>query len=341
MTVRHLFLISDATATCGVEEFARQAALRMGAPTLPLGRPLEASDDVVINLPVVAWKKRPFAPIAAALRARSSGEGVTLVLHEWADLALARRISYLPLLPLATRIFFSSPEVMAQFDATPVSRVVTKTRRTIPIPPNFVVPEWTQSSALSDSLAADRAKGRFVLAQFGSIYPKKDPFLVLETAAELVRRGVDPRVVFIGSFVGAEVESNFWSEVERLGLKGHVEVTGYIQSATELYGVFAQVDAFAYPLGEGLTSRRASVQAAALSGRPVVVSAPADANSLSHHRLLKSLIATGTVQLVPRAADAAAFADAVLATRGMPLRSIAPRSEVDAIWRDVIGAFDA
>lgn len=339
--MRHLFLISDATATCGVEEFARQAASRMSAPAQPLGRGLEASDDVVINLPVVAWKKRLLAPILAAVRARASGRGVTLVLHEWADLALARRLSYLPLFPFATRIFFSSPEVMAQFDATPVSRIVTRVRRTIPIPPNFVVPEWTQGSALSDSLAADRAKGRFVLAQFGSIYPRKDPFLVLGAAAELVRRGLDLRVVFIGSFVGAEVEADFWTEVNRLDLAGSVEVTGYLQSAQELYGVFAEVDAFAYPLSEGLTSRRASVQAAALSGRPVVVSAPASVNSLAHHRLLRSLIASGTVQLVPRGADGAAFADAILATRGMPVRSIAARSEVDAIWRDVIEAFDA
>lgn len=339
--MRHLFLVSDATATCGVEEFARQAALHMSAPTLSLGRAIEASDDLVINLPVVAWKKRPLAPIAAALRARARGQKVTLVLHEWADLALARRITYLPLLPLATRIFFSSPEVMAQFDATPVSRVVTKSRRVIPIPPNFVVPEWTQGSALSESLAADRAAGRFVLAQFGSIYPKKDPFLVLEAAAQMMRRGVDTRVVFIGAFVGDAVEADFRAEVDRLGLKGRVDVTGYIQSAAELYGVFAEVDAFAYPLTEGLTSRRASVQAAALSGRPVVVSAPERADSLAHHRLLKTLIASGTVQLVPRHADPAAFADAILATRGLPLQPLAAKREIDALWREVAGAFDA
>ena len=339
--MRHLFLVSDATATCGVEEFARQTALHMSAPAVPLGRSAAASDDLVINLPVVAWKRRLLAPVAAVARARLAGQNVTLVLHEWADLALARRVSYLPLLPLATRIFFSSPEVMGQFDATPVSRVVTKQRRVIPIPPNFTVPEWTQDSPLSASLAADRGRGRFVLAQFGSIYPKKDPFLVLETAAELVRRGTNVRMVFIGSFVGADIEGNFWGEVDRLGLKGSVEVTGYIQSAAELYGVLQEVDAFVYPLSEGLTSRRASVQAAALSGRPVVVSAPARADSLAHHRLLQSLIAAGTVQLVPRGAAPSTFADAVLATRGLPVSQLAAKREIDAIWHDVAGAFDA
>ncbi len=339
--MRHLFLVSDTTTTCGVEEFARQAALHMSAPTVPLGGAVAASDDLIINLPVLAWKKRLLAPVAAAARARMDGQGVTLVLHEWGDLALARRIAYLPLLPLATRLFFSSPEVMAQFDATPVSNVVTRERRVIPIPPNFVVPEWTQSSALSESLAADRARGRFVLAQFGSIYPRKDPEVVLETAADLVRRGIDLRLVFIGSFVGSQVESEFEAMVGRLGLTGRVEVTGYIQSAAALYGVFDQVDAFVYPLGEGLTSRRGSIQAAALSGRPVIVSAPARADSLAHHRLLKSLVAGGGLQLVPRGAEPAAFADAVLATRGLPVRPVAAKREIDAVWREVAGAFDA
>ena len=102
-------------------------------------------------------------------------------------------------------------------------------------------------------------------AQFGSIYPRKDPFLVLETAAELVRRGVDLRVVFIGSFVGDTVEADFWAEADRLGLRDRVEVTGYIQSAAVLYGVFAEVDAFALS-----TERRAHVTSRQRPGRGTV-----------------------------------------------------------------------
>jgi glycosyltransferase involved in cell wall biosynthesis len=281
------------------------------------------------------------APIGAAVRARASGRQVTLILHEWADLALARRISYLPLLFLATRILFSSPEVMAQFAATPVSRVATGNRRIVPIPPNFTVPEWTQASALSDSLAADRRNGKFVLAQFGSIYPKKDPLIVLDVAAELLRRNIDLRLVFIGSFVGDAVETDFWARVEALGLKGRVEVTGYIQSTPELYGIFAETDAFLYPLNEGLTSRRASVLAAALSGKPVVVSASQRADSFAHHRLFKSLLSGGGIHLAPRDANAATLADAVLATRGTQPARLGAASAVDAIWDDVVAVLDA
>lgn len=347
---RHLVLISDAGATCGVEEFARQTARRLGGSgaTQVLGAPgwreaLRGADDLVLNLPVVAWKRRLVAPVAAAAQARAMGRGVTIILHEWADLALARRLSYLALLPLATRILFSAPEVMAQFEATPVSRVMTRRRAVVPIPPNFTVPGWISGSARSERLAADRTKGTMILAQFGSIYPKKDPLVLLEIAAELMRRSIELRLVFIGSFVkdSGTVEADFHAKVEALGLSGRVEVTGYINDAAELYGLFAEVDAFVYPLSEGLTSRRASVLAAALSGRPVVVSAPQRADSLAHHRLFNALLKAGTLQLAPRDATPAMFADAVLATRGAPPRPATDGRQIDAVWDDLIATLSA
>lgn len=344
----HIILISDAAQTCGVEEFARQTARHMGnaAAMVPLngaGADMQRAGarDIVINLPVVAWKRRLLAPLIVAARARLGGRGVTVVLHEWADLALARRISYLPLLPLATRVLFSSPEVMAQFDSTPVSSVVTKARGVMPIPPNFPVPDWTMESERSQALASLRATGTFVLGQFGSIYPRKDPFVLLEVAAELVRRGIDLRVVVIGSFIGEGVEAEFRGNVTRLGLDEVVDVTGYVGSAEEIYGLFDQVDAFLYPLSEGLTSRRASVLAAALSGRPVVVTAPVRADSLDHHPVFKSLLRNGTVRLTPRSTGVASLADAVMATRGAPAAIIDVDREVEAVWATVTRILEA
>ncbi len=340
--MRHLVLVSDAEATCGVEEFARQMAQRADAVARPLGSALGTADDVVLNLPVLAWKKRLIAPIVTAARARLAGRQVTVVLHEWADLKLARRLSYLPLLPLATRLLFSSPEVRAQFEATPVSRVVTRARGIMPIPPNFSVPEWTQGSGLTDRLAAARAAGRLVVAQFGSIYLRKDPLAFLAAIAELGRRGVDVEALMIGGFVrdSGDVEGVFTAEVARLGLAGRVTVTGYVRGAPELYGLFAQVDAFLYPLSEGLTSRRASVLAAALSGRPVVVSAPARADALAHHALFRTLVERGAIQLVPRGAGVGALADAILATRGVPAKPFNVTREVEAVWADAIAALE-
>jgi glycosyltransferase involved in cell wall biosynthesis len=346
----HLVLVSDATKTCGVEEFARQTARHMGkgattavlsADMPAMNRAIAATHDVVLNLPVVAWKKRIVSPILAAAHARMAKREVTIVLHEWADLALARRLSYLPLLPMATRVMFSSPEVMAQFAATPLSAAVTRRRGVLPIPPNFAVPAWTRPSARSEALRDARARGTFVLAQFGSIYPKKDPLALLEAAAELRRRGTDLRVVFIGSFIGDRVEAEFAGHVARLGLADVVDVTGYVGSAEELYGLFEEVDAFLYPLSEGLTSRRGSVLAAALSGRPVVVTTPERADSLDHHPLFKALLGNGTIHLAPRDADASALADAVLATRGVRTQPLDTGREVDAVWEAVKAALAA
>jgi glycosyltransferase involved in cell wall biosynthesis len=342
---RHLVLISGADQTCGVEAFARLSAAHLGerGATQPLGGRLAPSDDVVINLPVVAWKKRLLAPIVAAVRARFAGRRVTIVLHEWADLTLARRVSYLPLLPLATRLLFSAPEVQAQFESTPVSAVTTKLRGIVPIPPNLTAPQWTTSTPLSDSLAADRRAGRLILGQFGSIYPKKDPLVLLETAAELKRRGVELRVVFIGSFIKAAdtIEADFHARVAELGLQEEVLVSGYVATSAELHALFAEVDCFLYPLSEGLTSRRGSVLAAALSGKPVLVTGPERSDSLSHHRLFRSLLANGSLRLLPRGADASALADAVLATRGAPPAKIAFTAEIDAVWKDITAVLDA
>jgi glycosyltransferase involved in cell wall biosynthesis len=265
------------------------------------------------------------------------------VLHEWADLTLARRLSYLPLLPLATRLLFSAPEVQAQFESTPVSAATTKLRAIVPIPPNLVAPQWTTSTPLSERLAQDRAAGRLVLAQFGSIYPKKEPLALLEAAAELKRRGVDVRVAFIGSFIKASdtVEADFEARVRELGLEDDMAVSGYVATSAELHAIFAEVDCFLYPLSEGLTSRRGSVLAAALSGKPVLVTAPERADSLSHHRLFRSLLSSGTLRLLPRGAGAPALADAVLATRHAPPTKIAFTAEIDAVWKDITAVLDA
>ena len=260
-----------------------------------------------------------------------------------ADLKLARRLSYLPLLPLATRILFSAPEVMAQFSATPVSRVVTRRRGIMPIPPNFDVPERTAPSALAPTLAPERAAGRLVVAQFGSIYLRKDPLVFLAAIAECgAARRRRACACVIGGFIrdSGDVEGDFNREVARLGLAGHVTVTGYVKSAAELYGLFAPVDAFLYPLSEGLTSRRASVLAAALSGRPVVASAPARADALAHHVLFRTLVERGAIQFVPRGAGVAVLADAILGTRGLPATPFNVTREVEAVWADAVAALD-
>ncbi|MBN8938745.1 MAG: glycosyltransferase [Rhizobiales bacterium] len=347
---RMLVMISDSTTPCGVEAFARRLASTAGprATTAVLDRDLGRlrnalgnADALVLNLPVVAWKAKLAEPVLAATLARASRRDVVVILHEWADLDWKRRASYAPLLPLATMVLFSSPEVARQFAASPVSRLTTGRRGIVPIPPNLVRPAKTSPSRATATLDRARAEGRLVLGHFGSIYPKKQSTLVLDVAAALRDRGEDPFVAFIGSFVkGSDrVEEDFQARVAALGLADRVLVTGYVAEDAEVFGLFDQVDVFLYAFAEGLTSRRASVLAASASGRPLVVNAPREADAFDHHPTYLRLLREGRLRLAPTDATVEDLALAVMAARdaGLPTGSI----DEPAAWRDALAVVDA
>jgi glycosyltransferase involved in cell wall biosynthesis len=345
-----LVLRSETSTLCGVEAFARRLATTAGSRAVThaldrdlaaLGRALAKADALVINLPVVAWKKKLVEPSLAAAAARARGRDVLVVLHEWADLDWKRRASYAALLPLATAILFSSPEVAAQFAASPLARLTTGRRGLTPIPPNLARPEVPRETAQSRSLAAERARGRLVLGHFGSIYPKKQSSLVLDVAAELQRRGADPFVAFIGSFVkGADrVEEEFFARARALGLEDRILVTGYVATDEEVFGLFDQVDVFVYAFEGGLTSRRGSVLAAAASGRPVVVNAPHGPQAFDHHGTYRRLLAAGQLRLVRTDAGIEDLAEAVLASRGAP--GGPSLVDMERAWDEVLASADA
>ncbi|WP_439574511.1 glycosyltransferase [Phreatobacter sp.] len=342
-------LVSPAAAPCGVEAFARRLAGTAGqrATLSVLGGPdglprvPDAAEALVLNLPVVAWKRDLAGPLRAAMASRRAGRGVVLVLHEWADLDWKRRASYLPILPLATAIAFSSPEVARQFAASPASRLATSRRAVVPVPPNLTPPAMTIAPLQAVKLDEARAAGRLVIGHFGSIYPKKQSTAVLDVARALVDSGADPFVAFIGSFVKGldRVEEDFMARVAALGLEDRVTVTGYVASEAEVFGLFERCDAFVYAFAEGLTSRRGSVLACALSGRPVVVNAPAEAGAFDHHPTYRMLLESGALKLVPHTADASVIAAAVLEAVADGGRR--PPVDVEAAWRDALAVVDS
>ena len=148
---RHLVMISDASATCGVEAFTRLATERLGPRAAthvlglkrePLRRALRESDSLVLNFPIVAWKRKLVEPLLAAASARLMGKAVVVILHEWADLDWKRRLALSPVCLLATAILFSAIEVAAEFAASPLAKAATGRRGLIPIPPNppYLIP---------------------------------------------------------------------------------------------------------------------------------------------------------------------------------------------------------
>lgn len=351
MRPKYLVLISAAAETCGVEAFSRLLAKALGGrgDTAVLGaglsglhRAIAASDAVVFNFPIVAWKKKLLAPGLTALLARVMGRDVVSVLHEWLALDWKRRIVLMPVVLLSNRLVFSAPEIAAEFAGTRLSGLVTRERVVIPIPPNIapeVVPWPTVHSARLQEM---RAAGRMILGQFGSIYPKKQSGLVLDVAARLLAEGHDMGVVFAGSFIKGmdDVEAQFFARVEALGLRDRVIVTGFVAGDDELAGIFEAVDVFCYIFAEGLTARRGSVLAAALSGKPVVVNAPEHDEALAHHRLFLRLIAEGQIHLVPFEADIPAIAEAVIAAKSSAHSTLSAEAEIDTLWQDITHRLD-
>ena len=194
---------------------------------------------------------------------------------------------------------------------------------------------------LRQRLAARAAQGRLVIGHFGSIYPGKQPNALLDICAILKARGLKPLIVYIGSFIRGidNVEEDFYARADELGVTDDVIVSGYVASDHEVFGLFSEIDAFCYPLEEGLTARRSSILACVQSGRPVIVTGPAEPDEFDHHPRFKALIDRGAIVLVPRGADDDAYADQIVSALERP--SVQVPFDFDGWWRDVAQAVQA
>jgi glycosyltransferase involved in cell wall biosynthesis len=304
-------------------------------------RALRGARAVICNFPIVGWKRVVFRPLLALALARLRGRRVVMVQHEWDSLNRARRWTYLPALLLANTIVTFSPLVKRQLAADPV--VGWRAGRCVlaPLPPNIAAPLDHADSPLRQQLAAARRSGRLVVGHFGSIYPGKQPEAVLSVGAALKRGGHNPLLVYIGSFIRGvdRVEEPFHARVKALGMESDVIVSGFVASNAEMFGLFDEVDVFCYQLSEGLTARRASIIAAAQSGKPIVVTAPADVHEFDHHPRFRDLIAQGAILLVPRGATDEDYGRAIVAAVRQPPHAVP--FDFDAWWRDTAKAIYA
>jgi glycosyltransferase involved in cell wall biosynthesis len=356
-TVQALFLDAGPQMQCGVGQFALRlrgtietiipgstASLtltREQGSVRTISRAVETASNVLCNVPVVAWKRVILRPLLALAIARMRRRRVILILHEWGGLHPLRRITYLPALWLADRIVMFSPLVAKELASDAVAKWAHDKIVLAPLPPNLAPPAKTSGSPLRERLAAAREAGRPVIGHFGSIYPGKQPTALLEIGAALASRGVKPLIVYIGSFIRGmkDVENEFDARAAALGLKDDVIVSGFIASDAEVFGLFEEIDAFCYPLSEGLTARRSSILACVQSGRPLIVTGPADPCEFDHHPRFKALIDRGAIVLVPQGADESAYADAIMTAIGKPTPS--EPFDFDDWWRDVAQAICA
>jgi glycosyltransferase involved in cell wall biosynthesis len=352
-----LFLGAGPQMQCGVGQFARLLCetiekLDPGSCTTltltrrqgsfaDIRRAIGSARSVVCNFPIVAWKRVIFRPLLALAIARLRGRRVVLIQHEWASLHWLRRVTYLPALLLADKIVMFSPLVRKQLASDSLVGWTAEKCVLAPLPPNLEAPAGIADSELRQRLAAARQQGRLVIGHFGSIYPAKQPNALLGICAVLKQRGLKPLVVYVGSFIRGidKVEDEFHARAAELGVTDDVIVSGYIASDHEVFGLFSEVDAFCYPLDEGLTARRASILAGVQSGRPVIVTGPAEPDEFDHHPRFRQLIDRGAIVLVPRDAGEDAYADQIVSALKPP--SVQAPFDFKGWWRDAAQAVEA
>jgi glycosyltransferase involved in cell wall biosynthesis len=346
-----LFLGAGPQMQCGVGQFTRllQESIEKLDPgsctslTLTrregslgdIWRAVGSARSVVCNFPIVAWKRVILRPLLALALARLRGRRAVLIQHEWGGLHWLRRITYLPALLLADTIVMFSPLVRRELADDSVVGWTAEKCVLAPLPPNIEAPAGIVDSRLRQHLAAARKSSRLVIGHFGSIYPGKQPNALLNIGAVLKARGLKPLIVYVGSFIRAtdNVEEEFHSRAAELGLTDDVIVSGYVASDHEVFGLFSEIDAFCFCLGEGLTARRSSVLTCVQSGRPVIATGPAERDEFNHHPRFKELIDRGAIVLVPRGSGDDAYADRIAAALQWP--SVHAPFDFDGWWRDV------
>jgi glycosyltransferase involved in cell wall biosynthesis len=354
-----LFLISASRTPCGVETFGRHLARSWSAAghevtqvamsgrmreLYSVWRALVDADALVVNLPVVAWKHALLLPLLCALVARLRGRKAVYILHEWSDLDPRRRILFSIYLLFATHVLYSSPTVRDQHRRDLLARLLPVKIGLVPIPPNIAPPQDLEGHGAAKPgkvlarLAEARAAGRLIIGHFGSIYPRKRSDRVLEIAAELKRRGHDVLLAYIGDFIRGsdDIQDVFARRIADLGLENCVLISGYIESHADVYAALRQSDVLVYAFADGLSSRRGSVLAALLSGRPVIVNRPQNEREFDHHPAFRQALAAGALRLVDTAEDVPAYADAIEAAQAAEQTILI---DFDQCWRDAAAAF--
>jgi glycosyltransferase involved in cell wall biosynthesis len=344
---RCLFLVPGTGAPCGVRDYTSKLirSLRRGplgevyeeVPVAPLGigsaaRRVLRAETIVFSFPLLAWSRTVLLPILLLLLAFATRRRVVIILHEWSDLHPLRRATYLPFVVLCRTIIMLSPTVKRGFESDPVVKwAKSKCRLALHAPP-ILRPAVRERSRRVDQIQKLTGGCDVIIGCFGSIYRGKEPTDLLEVCQHLRRDEIRASVLFVGGFTNSidGYEGRFFQKVKAMDLEDAVFVTGYVESAPELFALLECADVFLYLFPEGLTTRRSSVLTSVQTGRPVLVRNPACATEIAHHPGYCSLIRDGAVQLIPREAASSQIADAVVAAawRGSTARSV----DFEAWW---------
>jgi glycosyltransferase involved in cell wall biosynthesis len=264
-------------------------------------------------------------PLVVVLFSFAIRRRISTFLHEWTALHWLRRLVLIPFVLLSNRLLVLSPFIREQIANDRIVARAAKKCDLVPHPPTLRRP--------ATLTVTDRVRGierategcDLVIGYFGAIYEGKAPTALLEVCDHLRGRGIRAMIV-------DDYEGQFRAKIEQMAIEDQVIVTGYIESGEELFALFERIGVFLFLFPEGLTARRSSVIACLQSNRPVVVSAPRSGDEFLHHEGFTTLIASGALSFVPRAAPVAEIAEQLLAAAERKGGDI-PAIDGDVWWK--------
>jgi L-malate glycosyltransferase len=227
-----------------------------------------------------------------------------------------------PALPLLSRLLRGPDRVtsVCEFLAAPIRRV----RGAAPVD---VVPCIVDPHPVAPRRG--REDGALRLVSTGGLIPRKDPLVAVGTVAELVSRGVDAHLVWLGE---GPLRAETISEARRLGIEERIALPGSVDGAGVIMGLEG-ADVFFGPTRAD--NFFVSAAEAIVAGRPVVLGATGGQGEYVHDEV---------GALVGRQ-DPTMYADAVLAvdarTRELTAREIAATIGTKFSTATVADGYDA
>lgn len=242
------------------------------------------SEIVHVQYPYEGWGSSPFPGLLGAVVKRGPPWARTKMVttfHEWRSMHWLRKLSILPLAFSSDLLVFVSKRERDSYLCSLVGRMRGARQRieVIPIGVNVKIPKIDRERVQRErqTMLGDGSGRRSVLLGFfGFVYDWKQPVKLLDTLAELIRTGVNARLLICGDFPDGHdaAREQFWIDVRARGLLDHVLHRGYVEDETTLAHLLAACDAHLYLYKDGVSSRRGSFWYSLELGSTIICTPP-------------------------------------------------------------------
>lgn len=238
-----------------------------------------------VQYPLESWGASIFPGlIPAFLSIFSSGVEVIYTFHEWKRMNWIRRISVWPAAVLSHKLIFVSKIELESYSSSIISRFARRQQKSavIPIGSNIDTVFVNFNDVVSFRQKVLPGPG-LLLGFFGFIYDAKQPFKMIQVAANICQILPDSKLLVCGWFPPGHDQQRvaFLKEIENRNLSDSIILMGYVEDESLLALYLSACDWNIQLYDDGLTSRRGSFWFVRNLGVPVVSTFPVDAFEFS------------------------------------------------------------